>query len=182
VAYTSKHDDLIVRERINLVTTLVNDNEMNYHGVELEYKHLFTEHWSLQGNTSYQSNENDLGEKETTLRPNWMIKSGLNYSASHYNVGIFASYFDEPTQISELYPDVIEVNPTADAYVLVTANMNVNLKPVLKSKNIKSANLALLINNLLDEEIYYPDFNRKLVNSLPHGDGRAAYLTLTLGF
>jgi hypothetical protein len=35
---------------------------------------------------------------------------------------------------------------------------------------------------MLDEEIYYPDFNRKIVNRLPHDEGRAAYLTLTLGF
>jgi len=38
-----------------------------------------------------------------------------------YVAGLFARYFDEPTQLSQLNPDQTELNPRPEAYTLVNA-------------------------------------------------------------
>lgn len=177
--YQSKHQDLITRERRGSVLYIVNADEMHYEGIEFEFQHALNDRWRLQGNTSYQRNENGDGRHDTTYQPNWMLKSGLAYESPRFTSGVFASYFGQPTALRSLNPAVPERNPEAEAYVMLSANLVLPLDRWLESPALKGSQLEVYANNLLDEEIYYPEFNRQQVNTLPYMEGRAVYLTLS---
>lgn len=181
--YSSRHKDLIVRTIDGSdQVTLTNQGHVDYDGVELEYNWTFSQNWSATGNISYQSNETDMGEKDTTFHPNWMAKSGISYDANGYLASLFISYFGEPTQSVELNPAVNVANPKADSYTLLTANIAFDLGLVLNNINYADLTFSIYGDNLLDERIYSPEISRLIVNSIPSHNGRGFYATLTYSF
>ena len=180
--YDSQHDDLIVRNTTTTPVSLTNAGQMNYHGAELEYQIQLTSRLSAQGNLSWQTNETDTGKRDTTFQPNWMLKSGLAYHGEAWLTGLFASYFGEPTPTRRLNPTVREVNTDATSYVMVTANLELDLAVLLENAALTNAKLTLYVDNLLDEAVYYPEFSRLRVNTIPHHAGRGFYLNFAYRF
>jgi len=95
---------------------------------------------------------------------------------------LFNSFFGDPTQVSEIDPTAAEVNPPAEDYNLLTANINLDTNKVFGLEGWPDTTLSLYGDNLLDENIFFPDFNRKNTNSLPHHAGIGFYGTLSVGF
>jgi len=181
--YDSQHSDLISRtiDQSGQVT-LINAGALDYSGLELEYQWQLHRHWRWSGNASYQTNQSDTGQKDATYQPQWMLKSGLSYERDAYVAGLFASYFGEPTQLSQLNPALEELNPRAEAYTLVSANLSLDLALWLDKPNLEGLSVKLFADNLLNESIHYPEISRQAVNSIPHHAGRSAYLTVTQSF
>ncbi len=181
--YTSRHKDLIVRTTDGSgQVTLTNRGHIDYDGIELEYNWTLNQNWSATGNISYQSNETDIGDKDTTFHPNWMAKSGFSYDANGYLASLFISYFGEPTQSLELNPAVNEANPKAKSYTLLTANIAFDLGLVLNNTNYSGLNFSIYGDNLLDVKVYSPEISRLIVNSIPSHNGRGFYAALTYSF
>jgi len=181
--YDSQHSDLISRTIDQSgQATLINDGAMDYSGLELEYQWQLHRDWRWSGNASYQTNQNDTGQKNTTYQPQWMLKSGLSYERDAYVAGLFASYFGEPTQLSQFNPDLAERNPRPESYVLLSANLSLDLSLWLDKANLEGLSVKLFADNLLNEAIHYPEISRQAVNSIPHHTGRSAYLTVTQSF
>ncbi len=95
---------------------------------------------------------------------------------------MFGSYFGEPTQLVDNDPALVEVNPDAQAYVLLTANLSVELQEWLQESSYSAVRLSLYADNLLDERTYYPEISRQVVNTIPCHAGRGYYLTLSYNF
>ncbi len=181
--YKSHHEDLIVRTiGDDDLVTLTNQGYVDYYGAEFEYNFKINSNWQVDGNISYQTNENDLDQKDATFHPNWMIKNGLSYNNSGIKVGTFLSYFGVPTQAVELNPDVSEVNPDSTEYYLLTANIIFDFGEITKQAKFKNVEISLYGDNLLDEKIYYPEISRLQVNSIPSHAGIGVYGTLTYRF
>lgn len=181
--YSSRHEDLIVRTIDNSgQVTLTNQGHIDYDGLEFEYKWRISPSLNALGNASYQTNETDGGATDTTFQPNWMVKGGLSYESGAYQAGLFASYFGEPTQLVEFDPGMEEVNPDAEAYVLLTANLSVELREWLQDSRYSGLSVALYADNLLDERIYYPEISRQVINTIPSHAGRGFYLTMSYNF
>ena len=181
--YKSHHEDLIVRTTGNDgLVTLTNQGYVDYLGVEWEYKVKLNSQWQVNGNLSYQENENDQNEKDTTFQPNWMVKNGISYEDNGINIGTFLSYFGKPTQAIDLNSDVAEVNPDGDEYYLLTANVLFELEKIYKQTRLNNLELSLYGDNLLDEKIYYPEISRLQVNSIPAHSGIGFYAKLTYRF
>ena len=181
--YYSRHDDLIIRQLDNSgQARLTNSGNIEYEGVEIEYERRLSPSLSILGNASYQSNETDDGKKDSTFQPNWMLKSGLSYQKGGYNLGLFASYFGEPTQLADFNPSLNEPNPNADAYFLVTAHISADIGKLLSRQSYDGLSLSLYVDNLLDEEIYYPEISRQVINTIPSHAGRGFYCTLSYTF
>ena len=112
-----------------------------------------------------------------------MIKSGINYQSDKgYTIALYNSYFSEPTQVNEIVSTSAEVNPPAEDYNLLTANININANKVFGLAGWPDTTLSLYGDNLLDEDIFFPDFNRQKTNSLPHHAGIGFYATATIRF
>ena len=181
--YTSRHENLIVRTIDDSgQVTLTNQGHVDYEGIELEYDWNLTQNWSATGNISYQTNETEMGDNDTTFHPNWMIKSGISYDANGYLASLFVSYFGEPTQTVKLNPAVNEANPKAESYTLITANIAFDLSRVFNNTNYDGLTFSIYGDNLLDEQVHSPEISRLTVNSIPSHNGRGFYATLVYQF
>jgi len=162
----------------------VNQGHVNFKGVEIEGKYNVSQKWSFQGSWMWQRNEDDAGLNETTFTPNIMAKLGVSYSdpGERYTVGVFDSYYGQPQPVSYIDPTVNNVNPKARSYHLLTAKVGLNLDKITSHSLFQKSKLTLYGDNLLDEDIYYPEFNRKNINTMPIHAGRALYLTYIKAF
>ena len=146
-------------------------------GIELEGKTSLLDSWMFSASTSYQQNKDHNGN-DATLAPSWMAKFGVIYSnGGGVNAGIYDSYFDESTAVREVNPSVQEVNPEPQAYHYLTANVRLDLRELFGAADSPGMMLSLFGDNLLGEDIYYSEFNRRRINSIPLYSGRAFYAT-----
>lgn len=179
--FRSQIDDLIDRVPLGGARFAIgNQGEINAHGAELEGKVNLGSAWELLGSLGYQTNENQDGV-DASLAPTYRAKAGVIYDRASYTVGLFNSYFGEPTSVSEVNPAVAQVNPQPEAYHLLSAQLRVNLQRPLRLSRTRPVALVFYGENLLDEAIYYPEFNRRNINSIPIAGGRAVYVTLGIG-
>ena len=182
-AYSSKHIDLHNRETVNGVPTFVNSGRMRYQGVELESQASLSKAIEMTGNASYQHSKDEEGTGIVTYNPEIMIKLGISYkSAQGISYGLYENYFSDPVLPEDINSSAVIMNPASDSYHLVTFNMIVDLNHYFNDGFGGNTTLALYIDNLLDEQIYFPSINRTDVNSLPHHAGRGFYLTLRKHF
>lgn len=182
VLYYSEQKDIHSRFNVGGFTnSFQNKGEVTYRGLE------FSGHYQLNPihravlNASYQENENDTGMENTTFSPNEMFKTGLqSHMSSSWHSGVFANYFGEPTQLSDINSATQNVNPKASAYTLVTVNVTYQMRQ--DRYGLNGLELGFFIDNLLDEEIYFPSYSRQDVNTLPHHASRNYTFTLRAQF
>ena len=75
------------------------------------------------GNASYQENKTDSGIEQSTFAPEVMVKLGATYSGfKGVTLSAFNSYIGESTDLNTTSVAPL-LNPKADAYNLLTANM-----------------------------------------------------------
>ncbi len=177
--FTSLQKDIITG-----TTLFQNMGEIRFHGVEFEGKLQLTQELSFLGNFSFQINKDTItGQSNATIPPSWMAKFGFSYECERgVSLSVFNSYFGEPTQNSELLSGVMNINPNADAYNLLTANIILEMGKVLEDPRFDFLNLSLYMDNLLDEDIYYTSTRKRTFNTLPHHLGRGFYGKVTLNF
>jgi len=161
----------------------MNAGEITFDGVELEGKINFNDNWQATGSASWQENESDTGIKGSTFTPNWMAKLGVTYdSNTGYQVGLFDTYYGTPTPISVVNDSVLDNNPTAESYHLLTANINVDLNKIMQLSGSTHYQLSFFLDNLLDDDIHMPEINRQTVNTLPAHSERAFYAQVQVSF
>lgn len=156
-----------------------NDVEHEFYGFEWEGKFSLTNKLMLTGSFVYQTNERGDGIKDATLHPNTYFKLGLLYQDNIYSVGLFNSYFGEPTQVSVLNANVNNVNKMPESFDLLSLKVSAELMQLF---NIKTDNRLYFFvegENLLDEDIRYPEYTTRGVNSLiPLKEGRTVKVGL----
>jgi len=182
--YHSKIEDIILRQRVaGPLFTFVNAGTITFDGVELEGKAMLTDALSLLGSATYQQNKDDTGLKNKTFTPNLMAKLGLNYEFLHgHSLSLFDTYFGKPTPTRDVDPTTSDVNPEPGAYHLISAKVTFSLTRLLEASDALDGTFSISVDNLLDKAIYYPEINRKNINSIPIYSGRAVYGTLRLTF
>jgi len=174
--YYSKLDNQIVR---TADTPPSHDNKgyVEFMGIELEAKYKYNENLSFMLNASYQENETNDDIEQSTFAPEEMVKAGVTYSGiNNVTLSAFNSYIGESTDLSETTGDSsIAINPDADSYNLLTANIIVDVGSMFRFAKQDKAIFSLYLDNLLDEEVYAPDLNYANVNNtVPHHWGRGA--------
>ncbi len=156
-----------------------NSGNIRYHGVELEGKYLVTPRLTLIGNATYQNNRDQTGNYQTTLAPSWMVKTGATYS---FPIGIilsvFNNYFGAPPRNNEFVAGVINANPPPDSYSLLTANVIFELGKLTHQSCLDGVSLSIYGDNLLDEDVFFPNINPQTFNSIPFHQGRGVFATL----
>ncbi len=180
--YDSKLDNLIVRVA-GSPTTFANKGYVHFQGIELEGRHELDYDLSVIGNFSYQINKTSDGVKDSTFAPNMMAKLGVSYSGIHgMNIAVFNSFIGESTDLNATNTAPL-VNPKADAYNLLTANVSMDIGKVWGIGKAEHSLLSLYLDNILDEEVYTPNLNyTNGNNTIPHHWGRSANLTYTYKF
>jgi len=162
------------------VPKYINMGLLNSKGLEFEGKFNILQKFYVT--SSYSIFKIGNGNQPGMGMPNSMFKVGASYELPirQISVGVYNSYFGKGDDIDAIYPNA---NPKTTAYNFLTANIRMDLKHLLGVKKSKIHNLILEIygTNLLNEQIYYPEYIRKTINSLPGRAGRAIYFSLNVG-
>jgi outer membrane receptor for ferrienterochelin and colicin len=187
--FNSKQEDRIQRTLASENPVLVNGNTayiplvtnrgtLKSQGIELEGKAVLSNIFSVTGSATYQTTEDDTGKKDGLGMPKTMVKLGLNYTSPiGLSASVFNSYFGEGGDATVSTTHML--NPAPKAYNYLSLNAQYDLSKLSKASKFPRMFLGVYGTNLLDEKIYYPEFIRKNMNSIPGRAGRAFYLSLT---
>lgn len=177
--FDTRQKDLIRRT----AGTFDNVGEIHIQGVEWEGRWKLDPQWMLTGSVTAQRNEDESGVGDVTLAPDYLAKIGIAWIPHPgASLGIYDSYADAYQDVAILSPLRTLANPPAESYHLVSANLRLHLPSLSPGRGIPDATVALYGSNLLDEDIYVPEYTLGVINTLPVRAGRAWYLTLEVDF
>jgi len=175
--FDSSIDQLIVRDTSVSPASFKNGGEQKFNGIEFEARHFLSSHWHVLGSAMYQNNKQSSDLNYSTA-PDYMFKMGTGYTWDYGTASVFYSHFAKPPRLAS----EVVVNPEPDALNLVSLNIRIDPSKWLDVPKGR-ANLIFRIENLLDKEIYVPEFNRGgNPNSLPDGPGTTFYAGLSVKY
>ena len=162
-------------------STFTNRGYVRFQGIEVEARVELSDDFNVLGNFSYQVNKTNSGAEDTTFAPNSMAKLGGSYSGIYgMDIAVFDSYIGKS---HDLTITGVALNPKADAYNLLTANISVDTAKMWGIGKTGHSLLALYLDNILDEKVFTPNLNyTNGTNTIPQYWGRNANLTYTYKF
>ena len=155
-----------------------NIGEHKFSGIELDGKYNINIDLTIIGSFIYQQNKLNDSIENAAYWPQTIGKIGAMYNRSGFSIGIWNSYFGKPTQIN----DPAVQNPEASAYNLLSSNISFDIFKIFGRKTKRKIIFSIFVNNLLDEDIWYPEFARKELSTLPLHGGRSIYGKLLYKF
>jgi outer membrane receptor for ferrienterochelin and colicins len=138
-------------------------------GIELEIEKTVAERFALSAAVTYQESYDEGGNRSIMPVPNTLAKLGIIYHAPfRLRIGLHDSYFSAARPVRDLVPDVLEVNPDADAFHNLTLHVSYQPSDTLM--------FEVYGTNLLDAGIHYPEYTGQSVNTIPGRPGRAVFI------
>ncbi len=180
-AFRSRQSGLIDRISVPapVVRTFANTSSVIFKGLELENKAKLFGKLNWTGSYTFQTNYTINGSNNATLVPNHMAKIGLSYDVTAaLQISVFDTFFSK----AKVFPTALQVNPPATSYHYLTVNSNYRLDDLIGSNFAKHVTFSFYLDNLLNEKIYYPEFNRRRVNTMPASPGRSLFGELSIEF
>ncbi len=182
-AFRSRVSDLIVRVPVANTNPVrlqyANAGNAKFEGLELETEAKLFEGLSCKGAYTFQTNRDEKNQNNKTQMPNHMAKIGLSYDATpNLQVSAFDTYFSA----AKIVPTSLAVNPAANSYHNLSVNTNYRLDNLLGFAHTKHITFSFYLENLLDEKFYYPEFNRKIINTIPASPGRSLFGEIAIEF
>jgi len=175
--FRSEMEDLIIRTPLGGGQfTYANRGDMDFWGLEFEGNCYITPNFYTALSALYQANREDSGST-SSLVPDWMWKLGLGYEEDRISSGVFYSYFTNPPSTLS----ALNANPEPDDVHWVTANLNLDITDWFSFKG-SNAQLTFGMDNVLNDKVIYPEFNRRRINSLPGAPGRTYFMGLRIQF
>ena len=154
----------------------INNGSLASQGIELEGKATASK--NLYVTTSLSLFDVEKGKPQGI--PTMMFKLGITYELRKLGLqtGLFNSYYNAGDAITVRYPTA---NPAVAAYNLMTLNVNWDMKKLYTGRK-PDVLISLFVDNLLDEAVYYPELQRRVINSIPGRSGRGFYVSVKVGF
>lgn len=167
--FNSRYTNMVIRNTAAFPQTYMNGSGMTVNGVELEGKAPILANLKMTGSYTYQKNKDNDGIEDYMQISNHIAKLGLIYDVlPDLTIGVFDSYFSKPADVSNVSPTRLLVNNEPNAYNWMTLNIDY--------KVMKHFAINAYVTNVLNAEVFYPEFGRKRINSLPGKPGTGAYL------
>jgi len=176
--------------------TFINRGKLFSQGFEFEARLNLMNSLSILGSGTYQTTDDDSkgldlagksiyrdgGDAKNRLgMPTTMAKIGINYDASFgLSIGIFNSYFGKGGDIARTF--TLDLNPEVKPYNYLSANIRYNLNSLITTAGMPEMTIQISATNLLDAKIYYPEYGRRNMNSIPGRAGRAIYGGISVKF
>lgn len=154
-----------------------------FNGVELEVTAHLGRSWQLVGSATYQENEDGNGLDNAALHPNELVKFGAIYTQRALTLGVFDAYYGSPTPVAHRNPEVEISNPEASAYHLLSARLRLEIGRLFGVDPAHGLWLSAEASNLFDEDVRYPEYTSRQVNTLiPLAGGRAFFAKIAMEF
>ena len=155
-----------------------NGVEVKIQGVEFEGKYYLTRNILFTGSVTYQESEDGTGEKNVTPIANLGIKAGLGYTSDY---GLTASIFNiYQGDLVDKYKT--QLNPSPGAYDIMNLYLAYNFNKIIGLSILKDLSLFVQIDNLLNQEIWMPDWGLVAGKSMPVNQGMGLYFGLKVAF
>ncbi|MGY6277727.1 TonB-dependent receptor plug domain-containing protein [Methylomonas sp. MgM2] len=156
-----------------------NSGGATFEGLEFETDLKLADCLSFKGSYTFQTNSKANGQNNATLMPNHMAKFGLSFDATpDLQISAFDTYFSA----AKVVPTSLVVNPPALSYHNITVNTNYKLDHLLGFSGTEHLTFTFYIDNLLNDKFYYPEFNRKVINTMPASAGTSLYGEIAINF
>lgn len=174
--FHSKMTDIIYQDRSGAFPTYMNGDEVTFQGVEFEGKYYFNRNLLLTGSVLYQENEDKNNVKNVTPIANFGAKAGIGYiSENGFTASIFNVY---QADLDDKYES--QYNPSPEAYNILNIYCKYNLNKLLNVKSLQELSLFIQADNVLDKEIWLPDWGLLPGKTIPVDPGRAIYLGINV--
>lgn len=162
-------------------STFTNRGYVHFQGIEVEGRVEISDDFSVLGNFSYQINKTNSGAEDTTFAPNMMAKLGGSYGGIQgTNIAIFNSYIGKSHDLSVAG---VALNPSADPYHLLTANISVDTAKIWGLGKPGNSLISVYLDNILNKQVYTPNLNyTNGTNTIPQYWGRSINVTYTYKF
>jgi outer membrane receptor protein involved in Fe transport len=181
--FHSRQRDRIIRVVVGGVPTFANVDNLTSDGIELEGVVNATSRLFFTGSYLYQINKNQNAVHDATFMPTHMLKTGVSYAGdSGVTMGLFNTYIGERGDVNAVNSTAREVNPPAQAYHWLTLHAIFDLQKFLKQSLFSGMEFRVYAINLLNEQVYDPEFNRRQINTVPAREGRSAYGEISVKF
>jgi outer membrane receptor protein involved in Fe transport len=175
--FDSSISDIIIRNPSVSPASFKNGGEQGFQGVEFETKYAPMPHWHVLASTLFQNNGQTADISPSTA-PEYMLKLGTGYTWNWGTAAVSYVHFGKPPRLAS----EVVVNPEPEAMNLVSLNVRLDMAQWMDCPKGRSI-LTLRIENLIDEDLWVPEFNRAgHPNSLPDGPGTTFYAGLTISF
>jgi outer membrane receptor for ferrienterochelin and colicins len=171
--FFSKQIEVIFQDRSGEfpLPTYNNIGEIEIQGVEFEGKYYVNKSLFLTGSTLYQKNEDKEGNEDVTPIANFGAKAGISYRPKKgVALGLFNIY---QGPLDEKFDT--QLNPSPQAYNIMNLHCRLNLNRLLDWNLSQDLSLLLQADNLLDKEIWLPNWGLIIGNSVPVNQGRTIY-------
>lgn len=158
--------------------TYDNIGEIEHQGVEFEGKYYISRSLFLTGSALYQTNKDKEGNENVTPTANSGAKVGISYKSKK---GVTLSLFDIYQGDLDKKFDT-QVNPSPGAYSKINLHCRLDMNKFFGLNLGQDSSLLLQIDNLLDEEIWLPNWGLLPGSSIPVNQGRTIYLGAQVSF
>jgi outer membrane receptor protein involved in Fe transport len=160
------------------VPTYDNIGEVNLKGIELEAKYYLNQNIFLTGSMLYQKSKDKDGNENVTPIANFGAKTGVSYKSDNgVTVSLFNIYQGD---LDKKYDSRLNLSP--GKYNILNLYCKANLNQLLKLSFGKELALFVQGNNLLDKEVWLPNWGLAPGTSMPYNQGRAIYSGLNVSF
>ena len=191
--YNSNQTDVIKRKIIkDEIYTFVNQATINFQGIEAEGKFVPNAQLLMTGNFSYYYSKNNEGQEYTSAVPAITTCFGIAYFSKNkaFSAGFYNVYFSKPPDVNQSQTQERDadkrhlVNLVPQAFDMISMNLSLDITTAFHLKSMPKTILTLYGENLLDTEVWQPEFFRRKINSVPYQSigTRAFYLTLGVKF
>ena len=174
--FYSKQTNIIIADRSTEPGLYKNLGGFNISGYEFEGKYYLNRQLFLTGSFLYQSNEDQDGVENVSPVSNLSIKAGVSYQSERgYTVGFFNKYrggFGDSFNTT--------LNPSPGAFNLMDVHAKFDLAQLLNMRLEKSLILFVQADNILDKEVWLPDWGGIPGESIPFNRGRTINIGLNL--
>ena len=160
-----------------------NGGRHDFSGVEVEWKVGLRDDLLCEGSLSRMRDETEDGLVNWTLHPEVMVKTGLLWTQTWGSLGVWHSRFAGLGRVQDFAPFVASPNPDAETFDLISAKLVLDAGRWLGLAAGERLRLAVWGENLLDEDVRYPEFTTRGINTLtPLCGGRSFYGSVRYGF
>lgn len=176
--FNSSMSNIIYQDRSGKypVPTYDNIGEVDMWGFEGEMKYYVNRSIFITGSLLYQESKNDSVENLTPI-----ASLGGKIGLSYMNKGLTASIFDiYQGEMDEKFNT--RTNPSPADYQIINLLLKYDLNNLINLTFMKELSLFLQVDNLLDSEIWLPNWGLAPGNSMPYERGREIYIGLNAKF
>ena len=178
--FYTRQDDIIMIDntpstRIAAPSYYNNLGQITIQGVEFESKYYATSELYFTGSVLYFQSEDAEGEVNVTPIPSLGLKLGASYlSDNGFGVSLFDVY-QGPWDRSY----TARLNPDPEAYHLLGARLSFDLATLMGRGVLGSLVAFAEADNLLDQQVWLPDWGGVVAESIPVHPGRTLYFGLS---